>query len=131
MPPPSVRGDGWTQVSTTQRVLEHHLDAFSNQNLDAVMEDYGDESTVVTNMGTYRGLDEIEGLFEELFADFAQDGSEIVMDQQEIEDDVAYIVWHGETPTNDYAFATDTFVVDQEDEVITTQTFAGRIEAKD
>ncbi|MFB6160020.1 MAG: nuclear transport factor 2 family protein [Haloferacaceae archaeon] len=116
-------------MSTTRDVLEHHLDAFGEQDLEEVMADYVEESVVVTNMGTYRGLDEIEGLFEDLFADFGQAGSEIAVDQREIEGDVAYIVWHGETPDNVYAFATDTFVV--EDGAIVTQTFAGQVEAKD
>jgi ketosteroid isomerase-like protein len=120
-----------THVSTTRRVLEHHLDAFGDQDLDAIMEDYAEDSVVVTNTGTYRGLDGIAGLFEELFADFGQAGSEITVDQREVEGDVAYIVWHGETPDNEYTFATDTFLVDGEREVIVTQTFAGRVETKD
>lgn len=113
---------------TTESVLEHHLDAFGSQDLDAVMEDYGEESIVVTNTGTSRGLDEIEELFEGLFADFSQPGSEITVEQQVVEDDLAYIVWHGETPDNDYEFATDTFII--RDGTIVQQTFAGDITPK-
>lgn len=116
-------------MSTTERVLEHHLDAFAEQDLDAVMEDYEDESTIITNMGTHSGLDEIEGLFEDLFADFSRSGSEIDVNQRAVEGDVAYIVWEGETPDNRYEFATDTFLV--RDGVIETQTFAGKVESKD
>lgn len=115
-------------MSTTESVLDHHLDAFADQDLDAVMDDYAEESVVVTNMGTHRGLDEIEGLFSNLFAEFSQPGSEIEVTQKEIEGDVAYIVWHGETPENDYEFATDTFLI--RDGIIETQTFAGKIEPK-
>jgi len=115
-------------VMSTESVLDHHLDAFGSQNLTAVMEDYDDESVVVTNTGTNRGLDEIEELFQGLFADFSQSGSEITVDQQVVEDDLAYIVWHGETPDNDYEFATDTFIV--RDDTIIQQTFAGDITPK-
>jgi len=113
---------------STEDVLKHHLDAFANQDIEAVMEDYGEESVVITNTGTNRGLDEIEGLFEELFADFSQPGSEITVDQQVVEDDLAYIVWHGETPDNAYEFATDTFII--HDGIIVQQTFAGDITPK-
>lgn len=116
-------------MSTTASVLEHHLDAFGNQNLEEVMADYDESSVVITNDGTYRGIDEIQGLFEGLFADFDRQGATIAVHLQEVEDDVAYITWEGETPDNEYEFATDTFVV--EDGVITTQTFAGVIEPKE
>lgn len=116
-------------MSTTENVLENHLDAFVEQDLEAIMEDYVEDSVIITNMGIHDGLDEIEGLFEELFEDFSQSGSEIELEQREIEDEVAYIVWQGETPDNEYAFATDTFLV--RDGAIVTQTFAGEIRSKD
>jgi len=113
---------------TTEAVLDHHLDAFTAQDLDECLVDYTDDSVIITNMGTFRGLDEIEELFAGLFEEFSQDGSTIELDQKVIEDEYAYIIWHGATPDNDYEFCTDTFVV--EDDVITRQTFAGKIEPK-
>jgi ketosteroid isomerase-like protein len=113
---------------TTEDVLDHHLDAFTGQDLDECLADYTDDSVIITNMGTFRGLDEIEDLFAGLFEEFSQDGSSVELDQKEIEGEYAYIVWHGETPDNVYEFCTDTFVV--EDGVITQQTFAGKIEPK-
>lgn len=115
-------------MSTTDDVLEHHLDAFSEQDMAAILDDYDDDSVVITDEETYRGREEIEGLFEELFADFAQPGSEMELHHQAIEDEVAHIVWDGETPDNAYEFATDTFVV--RDGTIVVQTFAGKIEPK-
>jgi len=113
---------------STEDVLDHHLDAFTTQNLDECLADYTDESVVITNMGVFRGLDEIEELFAGLFEEFSQEGSAIELDQKVIEDEYAYIVWHGETPDNDYEFCTDTFVV--EDGTIHRQTFGGKIEPK-
>lgn len=114
---------------TTETVLEHHLTTFGEQDLAGVMEDYTDESVVVTNMGTFRGLDEIEGLFEDLFAEFSQDGATIDMEQEIVEDEFAYIVWQAETPENVYEFATDTFYIP--DDEILFQTFAGKVSPKD
>ncbi|MDS0477049.1 nuclear transport factor 2 family protein [Natrinema sp. 1APR25-10V2] len=113
----------------TEDILEHHLEAFEAQDLDAVMEDYTDESTVVTTMGTFRGREEIEGLFEDLFDEFDDPDASITMDEQRVEGEFGYIVWHGETPANEYEFATDTFHIPED--VIRFQTFAGQITPKE
>ena len=116
-------------MATTEDVLDHHLTTFAEQDLEGVMADYTDESVVVTNMGMFRGLAEIEGLFEDLFAEFSQAGATIDVDQQTVEDEFAYIVWHGESPENVYEFATDTFYIP--DDEILFQTFAGKVVPKD
>ena len=115
-------------MSTTESVLEHHLEAFGSQDLGETMADYTGESVVVTNTGTFRGLDEIRTLFEDLFAEFSQEGSSIDMQLETVEGEFAYIVWEGETPDNVYEFATDTFYVP--DDTIQFQTFAGKVEPK-
>ena len=116
-------------MSTREDVLDHHLEAFENQDLEAVMEDYTDDSTIVTNMGTFRGLEEIEGLFTELFEEFDDPEASIAMEEQLVEGEFGYIVWTGETPANDYEFATDTFHIPED--AIAFQTFAGKIEPKE
>lgn len=115
-------------MSTTESVLDHHLDAFGSQDLEAVMEDYDDDSMVVTPDETFRGLDEIEELFAALFAEFSTEDASITMRERTVEGDFAYIIWEGDTPENAYEFATDTFHVPED--TITFQTFAGKIEPK-
>lgn len=115
-------------MSKTQHTFDNHFEAFANQDLDAVMDDYVEDSVVITNMGVFRGPEEIEGLFSDLFAEFEQEGTTIEVDETVVEDDVAYFVWHAETPDNEYEFCTDTFYIP--DEAIERQTFAGKIEPK-
>jgi hypothetical protein len=115
-------------MSNTDPVLDHHLEAFGNQELEAVMTDYDDDSIVVTNLGVFRGLEEIEGLFADLFDEFSQEGSVIEVDDTIVEGDFAYLLWHGETPDNVYEFCTDTFYIPEE--TIDFQTFAGNIEPR-
>jgi len=115
-------------MSTTESVLDHHLTAFGERDMDAILSDYTEESVVVTNHGTYRGLSEIEGLFEGLFAEFGQEGVTMDVTQQEIEGEHAFIVWEAETPDNVYEFATDTFDID--DGEIEFQSFAAKITPK-
>ncbi|MFB9823185.1 nuclear transport factor 2 family protein [Halobaculum roseum] len=115
--------------ATTESVLDHHLDAFATQDMEEMLADYTDDSVVITNTaGTFHGLDEIRTLFEGLFAEFEQEGVDFQLDRKVVEDDIAYIVWHAETPDNSYEFATDTFHV--HDGVISTQTLGAVVNPK-
>lgn len=116
-------------MTTTNDILDHHLTTFAEQDLEGIMEDYTDESVIVTNMGTFRGLEEIQGLFEDLFAEFSHEAATIDMVQETVEDEFAYIVWEAESPENVYEFATDTFYVPEDN--ILFQTFGGHISPKD
>ena len=115
-------------MSDTEAAFDHHLEAFVSQDLDEVMVDYTDDSVVVTNMGVFRGLDEIEGLFANLFDEFSQDGTTLDVDDTVVEGEFAYLLWHAETPDNVYEFCTDTFYVPGE--TIEFQTFAGKVQPK-
>ena len=116
-------------MTATKAILDHHLTTFAEQDLSGIMEDYIEESVIVTNMGTFRGLNEIEGLFEDLFSEFSQEGATITMKQETVEDEFAYIVWEAESPDNVYEFATDTFYI-PEDKIL-FQTFGGKISPKE
>ncbi|QLG51011.1 nuclear transport factor 2 family protein [Natrinema halophilum] len=116
-------------MSDPETVLDHHLDAFANQELAEVMTDYVEDSVIVTNLGVFRGRDEIEGLFADFFEEFSQDGATIEVDDTIVEDDFAYLLWHADTPDNVYEFCTDTFYIPEE--TIDVQTFAGYVEPKD
>ena len=76
--------------SSTQGVLSHHLQAFGEGNLDAVMSDYGDDSVLFTPDAVLQGPVEIKPLFEAFFAEFAKPGMSFNMDTQ---------VVRGEWPT--------------------------------
>ena len=105
---------------STEVVLNHHLQA-SLEGVDAIMEDFTDDSVVITPEATFRGSHEIrhffttllnslpDGFFEEAFQ----------MKRQDIDGDVAYIVWEAKPW---FPLATDTFVV--RDGKIRYQTFA-------
>lgn len=118
-----------TMATTTQEtVLDNHLEAFANQELEEIMTDYDDDSTIVTNMGVFSGLDEIKGLFADLFDEFSHEETTLEVTDTIVEGDFAYILWHAETPDNVYDFCTDTFYIPAE--TIDFQTFAGNVEPK-
>ena len=105
--------------TSTQAVLEHHLQAFG-EGLEAIMADYTDDSVVITPDATYRGLAEIRGFFT-AFVEALPEGiwEAFTLKRQEVVGEVAYILWEA-NPW--FPLGTDTFVV-REDK-IAFQTFA-------
>jgi ketosteroid isomerase-like protein len=107
-------------MSSTETVLNDHLEMFGEQDLDGIVADYADDAIVITNDETYRGTEEIRELFKEFFREFSADDVSFSLEKQTVEGDIAYIIWNAETPENEYEFTTDTFVV--RDGEITVQT---------
>ncbi len=113
-----------TEMSETEKVLKHHLDAFSAGDVDAILSDYTEGSFIITPDGTLKGLVAIRGLFTGLLKDFPP-GSTFTMKKQVIEGEYAFIFWSGESVAMSIPFGTDTFrIVDGK---IVVQTFAGQI----
>jgi hypothetical protein len=111
----------------TKEVLEHHWDAFTQNNLEAVMADYTDESVLITPDQTFKGLEEIRKNFENAFEKFPKDQTSFKLNKSVIDGEVSYILWQAKTPTFNLTYATDTFVV--RDGKIISQTYAGVAEA--
>ena len=116
-------------MNTTESVLDHHLEAFGDQDIEETMTDYADEAILVTHGGTLHGHGEIAGLFEDLFAEFSQEPVDFSLEERRIDGEYAYIVWNADTPDNDYEFATDTFVI--RDGEIVAQTLGTVVVPKD
>ena len=114
--------------NSTADVLQHHLEAFGNGDLAAILSDYSDDSILVTPETTLRGPAEMGPFFEGLFADFATPGTSFAMKTQTVEGEIAYIVWTAETGDNVYELGTDTFLV--RDGKIAVQTYAAKIRRK-
>ena len=118
-----------TEKVDLQAVLNHHLGAFMANDLDEVLFDYTDESIIMTPDSTYTGLEQIGGLFSSLFPLFPTEGTSIEPDKIEFFDNMAYLVWHGESPSVSVPLGTDTFVF--VDGKIHRQTFTGVINPKE
>lgn len=104
---------------STEAVLQNHLRA-ARIGVEAVMQDYTDESVLITHDSTYRGLNEIRRFFTALFEELPEGFFDALkMNRQEIVGEVAYILWQREPF---FSRATDTFVV--RNGKILVQTFA-------
>lgn len=111
--------------AVTQQVLDHHLVTFKSNDLEGVMADYTEASVLITPDATYKGLAEIRKNFEGAFAALPKDGTTMTVTKTVVLKDVAYIVWTATTPTLNFKYATDTFII--VDGKIISQTFAGDI----
>jgi len=114
--------------ATTQQVLEHHLKAFGEGDLEGILQDYTEESVIFTQNGLLRGPGEMRSLFDGLIAEFGKPGSSFEMKTQIVDGEAAFIVWSAETADNVYELGTDTFVV--RNGKIVTQSLAGKIVPK-
>jgi hypothetical protein len=93
--------------TSTAAVLQKHLQA-ATVGVDAVMEDYTEQSVLITYDATYRGLAGIRSFFTALFRDLPKGFFEgMRIRRQEIVGEMAYILWDREP----FSQATDTFVV--------------------
>ena len=113
---------------TAQEILNHHLESFGKGDVDAILEDYTEESVVITPTDTLKGLDAIRALFEALTTQMLPPGCDFEMLKMEVIEEVAYVFWNAESGTHKFTAATDTLVVT--DGKIATQTFAAHIEEK-
>jgi ketosteroid isomerase-like protein len=115
-------------AESTTDILNRHMKAFAERNLEGVLADYSPDAIMFVPAGTLKGPKAIKPLFESLIAEFEKPGSSFTMEQQLVNGDHAYIIWRAETADNWYEFATDTFVV--QNGKITTQSFAAKISPK-
>lgn len=93
---------------STQTVLEHHLHAF-REGVDPVMEDFADDSVLITHDATYRGLADIRAFFAALIDGLPEGFYEAIqIKRQEVVGEVAYLLWEARPW---FPFCTDTLVV--------------------
>jgi len=107
----------------TKEILDHHLTVFTRNDLDDTMEDYTEESFLITPDGTFKGLAEIRKNFENAFKVLPKDSMTFTVKQTVIVQDLAYIIWEARTPKLDFSFGTDTFII--RDGKIVEQTYGG------
>ena len=106
-------------MPNTQQVFDHHVEGFVARDLNKVLEDYTEDSIIISNGKTFKGLSGVSEFFSELFSDLPKDCA-FDLDQCIVLDKNVYITWHAESDKATYQFATDTFTI--ENGKITLQT---------
>ena len=114
-----------TLSETSKNVVERHLKAFADNDLEVLMSDYTNESILITREATYTSLEEIKAFFIGLNVHFPRQKSTLVLDNLVAKDDLVFIVWHAKTPSLNVPLGSDTFIV--KGGKINRQTFAGQL----
>ena len=108
----------------TEQILNHHLFAFIETDVNEIMKDFTEASELLTPDGALKGLDAIRSFFEETFK-IVPKGSTLEIKQQIIRDNIAYIVWSGESSFVSIPLGADTFII--ENDKIAFQVVAAQI----
>lgn len=91
-------------------VLEHHLAAFTANDLDEVMRDYAEDAEVWTEQGIIKGPDAIRSFFAAAFGLFPEGATKLSLKKQLVENNKAFIMWEAESPVAKVPLGVDTFV---------------------
>lgn len=96
------------------KVFQRHLLAFTSGNLDAVLNDFCEDSVVITPEGTFEGLDRIRAVYAGLLTEFGAidrgDSPGLSIDVLHIREDMLFITWHAVSRNLVFPFGTDTFI---------------------
>jgi hypothetical protein len=95
----------------TQSIIEHHFNAFVNNDLEALMSNYTDNSKVIMLDIVASGLDEIRRLLTGAINNFPSGEAEIILDTLIVDGDLGYTIWHGETNSVIVPFSTATYLI--------------------
>lgn len=110
--------------------LDHHLHSFGEGDVEAILEDYTEESVIIIPNGIIRGLEEIRGFFTKLVTELLPPGCNFHLHDKVVMENIAYLVWHADSDAYVVPFASDTFVFD-EDGKIEFQTIAFVLQEKE
>src|SRR5262245_45199364 len=64
-----------TTQATAKQIVDHHLAAFFERDLDGILSDYAPDAVLFTANGPLRGVGQIRPLFEALVAEFGKPGA--------------------------------------------------------
>ena len=110
-----------TQPSATETVVRGHLQAFLEQKgIDAILNDYDENASFLSEAKTYCGKREIQDFFERFMAGLPPQAiAHFALRSLRVAGEVAYITW---SVGRELPLGTDTFVV-REGKIV-SQTFA-------
>ena len=103
---------------STQSVIEHHIQALAEGNLDEIMADYSVDCVFIANDNCIVGTDGIRAVFQ---GAVANGGFAVTMQHAIYHDEAAYITWSG---PGMISLGTDTFIVKGDAIVLQTNAMA-------
>lgn len=124
----AVRQNIASSSTSTTAVLDRNTRAFAARDVDGLMENYTDQSVLITQEATYQGKAQIRAFFDQLVAEFDSRETTFTMQQRRVRESIAFIAWTAETPARRYELGTDTFYI--ANDRILYQTYAFKASVK-
>ena len=115
-------------MKSTNDILDHHLKAIQQGDVNAVLSDYARDAVLFRSDGIFKGVDAIRPVFEKFIADFQTPGATTETKRRLVAGDYAYMLWTGETADNVYELAADTFTL--KESKIVAQSFTAKVTPK-
>jgi predicted SnoaL-like aldol condensation-catalyzing enzyme len=112
-------------INKTGVILQHHLTAFSENDIDEIMKDYTEASFLCTPDGKLDGLAAIRSFFTEVIKLFPSGKTNLAIKQLIISNDIVYITWTSDSPVAEVPMGSDSFEI--KDGKIVWQTLAAHI----
>lgn len=98
-------------MSSTEEVLTQYREATAELDPQGAAEQHADDAVVISRGEVFRGRDEIERHYEELFDWMEGVDGNIERHQEIIEGPLVHVVWSFESPELVWEYAVDTFVI--------------------
>ncbi len=115
-------------MADAESVFQHHLEAFGAGDIDEILKDYTEDSLVIYDDRTAKGLSEIRKWFENFLDELLPPGCDFDLEQMRIADDLVFITWTAESEKYRFEFGTDTFLI--RNGKVERQTVAAKVVAK-
>lgn len=96
---------------TAETVIQHHLQALGQNELEELMTDYTEQSELWTQNGIIAGLENISSFFSYAFTLFPKGETSLEIKKMIAKDERVYLVWTAESPVINVPFATDCFEI--------------------
>ena len=100
-----------TKTDTIEKTLNHHLQAFVENDIEEMMKDYTEQSEVWTSEGAIVGLEAISSFFSYVFTLLPQESIQLDIKQNIVKEDRAYIVWSADSSVISIPTGTDSFEI--------------------
>jgi len=98
-------------TTRTSEILNHHLAALIEGDIDELLKDYTEGSSVWTADAEFNGLEAIAAFFREVFKILPKGTTRLELQRTIIKDDIAYVAWKADSPFADIPAAADTFIM--------------------
>ena len=90
----AVETKATTLNDASRNIIMHHLGSFQDNDLEAVIADYTNESVLITQDATYTGPEEIKDFFAALMIHFPKQQSSFELDKVIVNNELVYIRYY-------------------------------------